>query len=217
MDDAKDTFDVLADISLPELQHTQVNSNIADGPFAVEYGKDLLSLGAQLDILPTGMISFLLANKMKFIPKGTPVSVDTARQTITFGSNKGMVYRIRPLTTGDQKHFYPNLSFADLDEFKDFVAAKAWSILGDTSDPTTYGLTSEDGNVLGIFRQTSQGFFRREKGRWVKLNKDEASDWDDVDDKLWSPVLSGAIGVYDKAITSSDSIALDLFTPYIVS
>lgn len=216
MDDVKDTFEVLADISLPELQHTQTYSNIADGPFAVEYGKDLLSLGAQLSILPTGMISFLLANKMKFIPQGTPVSVDSARQTITFG-DKNMSYRIRPLTMADQKYFYPNLSFDSLDEFKDFVAALAFTILGSTADPTNYGLTSEDDNVLGVFQQTSEGFFRREKGRWIKLNKDDANDWDDVDDKLWSSVLSGAIAVYDKAVSSSDTIALDLFKPYIVS
>lgn len=215
MDTVKDTFEVLADISLPELQHTQLYSNIADGPFAVEFDGNGLALGAQLTMLPTGIVSFLFGSSMKFITKGIPVSVDSARQTITFGGKEGSHYILRPLTVADQKFFYPDLTFSGLDEFKDFIAQKAMRILGSTDDLTDFAITSENGSVLGMFQHTSDGFFRREKGRWIKLNKDVDSDWDDVDDKLWTPVLGGAVGVYDKS-TGSDSISQDIFTPYIV-
>ena len=213
MDNTKDNFDVLADLSLPALQHTQNRSNIADGPFAVETSGGDLSLGAQLGILPTGMVSFLRGSSMKFIPSGMPVTVDTSRQTITFG-DKSVFYLLRPITLADQKYFYPDLAFENLDEFKDFVARKAMRIIGDTGDLSPQAITSEGDSVLGLFRNLEDGFYRRENKNWVKLDKDNASDWDNVDDKDWTPVLNGAIDVYDKA-ADSDTIARSLFDSYI--
>lgn len=215
MDNTDNTFEVLADIDLPALQHTQEYSNIADGPFAVEFSKNELALGAQLNMLPKGMISFLFGSSVKFIPQNTPVAVDTARQTVTFG-DKEMAYVIRPLTLADQKYFFPQLSFENLDEFKDYVAQLGMRIIGGTGDLTPQAITSDGDTVLGLFQQTSNGFFRRENKQWVKLDKNNENDWDDVDDKVWTPVLNGAVSIYDKESTSSDSISRSLFNSYIV-
>lgn len=214
MENSGDQFDVLADISLPELQHTQQYSNIADGPFAVEFG-DHLGLGAQLTMGHSGTVRFLLNSGVKYISREAEVSVDKARQTISFTAF-GLTYLIRPLTKADQKAFFPGLRFTDMDEFKDYVGNLAMRILGSTADPTEYAITTDGDQVLGLFQRTSDGFARREKKSWVPLSKDDAGDWDDIDDKLWTPVLSGAVSVYDQS-AGLDSIAAELFTPYIAN
>lgn len=212
--DNKDTFEVLADISLPELQHTQSNSNIAGGPFVVEYGTDT-ALGARLNILPSGMIYFLYMNKVKYIPKGTPTAVDASKQTITFSGEGGAPdVTLRPITASDLKSFYPGLSFVSIDEFKDFIARKADQIAGSHDDLSDYAITMEDDAVLGLFHRADNKFFRREKKNWVQLTKDEM-DWADIEDKVWTPVLSGAVDVFDGA-ASKDSVSSTLFDRYIV-
>lgn len=213
MENSGDQFEVLADVDLPELQHTQQYSNIADGPFAVEYG-DHIGLGAQLNMNPGGSLSFLLDSGVKFVSPTAEVSIDETRQTISFTAF-GLTYTLRPLTKADQKLFFPGNSFAGLDEFKDFVSNLAFRILGSTEDPTEFALTVEDGLVLGLFQHNEAGFFRREKKNWVRLGTDE-SDWLDVEDKVWVPVLSGAVKVYDTS-AGEDSLQAKAFAPYIVS
>lgn len=211
-----DPFEALADIDLPELQHTTNRSNIADGPFAVEFGNNL-GLGAQLRILPNGWVTMLLNNGIKhFDPEQWEVEVNTARQTITFtGRGGGIDYVLRPLTLGDQKHFFPHLRFSSLSEYKDLVAEMAYRIYGSQADLTDYAITVDNDRVLGLFRhKDGGGTFRREGGEWVKITRDDA-DWADIEDKQWVTVLSGAIGVFDK-YGDDDVVSTSLFKSFIL-
>lgn len=211
-----DPFEALADIDLPELQHTSDRSDIADGPFAVEFGTNL-GLGAQLRSLPSGYVQMLLNNGIKmFDPEIWTVNVDTARQTILFQSrDTGVDYLLRPLTLADQKHFFPQLRFANLSEFKDLVGQLAYRIYGSEADVTDYALTVDNDRVLGLFRHKDGGdTFRREGDGWVKLSREDG-DWADIEDKTWVTVLSGAIGLFDK-YADDEVIPKALFKSFIV-
>lgn len=209
-------FDKLADLALPEIQFTDKYTNLADGPFHIEYGGQT-SLGGFLHATQTGAM-FFRAGAMVRLYGSCTVSVDEGSSTITFADPElGTQYVLSPVTEKDMAEFYANLEFAGIDEFKDYLIRLGSNIIyGAHEDLSDYALTVDSkGNVLGLFeRAGKQAMTRRENGKWIPVTNSE-EDWAEIDDMRWVPVLSGAVDLYDQQEHDATS-SVENFDHYIV-
>lgn len=214
--DMMDTLEQFDAGSVPKLGGASA-TGLIDGPFVVDHN-GYRSLGGFLTSNGYG-VTFLNGSSLVTLSNDDySLTVNLGSQTLVFECPVWTsIYTISPIDKGCMKEFWPNLQFADLDEFKAFLRKVGLGVFGKIPDEPELALAvadDDDSTVLGLYQYSPNNMQARQQGQWETLNQ-QSPEWDSIESGQWVPVLSGALNYWDDN-EAKERLTADEFRSWVV-